>query len=94
MKVIKKPPSQPLTGKVVLERLFGVLKRQTNNATSSKEAAIQVGNELIKVWSFGDGRIPLICPKTIQKKSKWTFINFLLSYAWIQEKAKTYTLLR
>ena len=61
------PPCKPPTGKVVLERLYGVMKKQSSNKISVKQAALQVSNELIKLWSLGDTRIPLVCSKSVQK---------------------------
>ena len=63
----KKPPCIPPTGKDVLERIYGAMKNKKQNATSIKIATSKVACELIELWSFGDGRIPLLCVKSVLK---------------------------
>ena len=79
----KPPPCQPPKGKDVLERFFHVLNAQPKNRRDKAAAAHTVATKLIDLWKLGDGRIPLLCCKTLQKN----ILDFRADLAFLCTKA-------
>ena len=69
-------PCEPPKGKLVLERLYGVMGIQGNNQTSVSSGGWIVASELINLWTKGDGGIPLMSKKMVYSKIMTLYEEF------------------
>ena len=84
LEAFRDPPSQPPKGKDVLERFFDILYSQPKNNRNAKDAAAAATEQLLRLWTLGDERIPLNAEKTVKK----AILTLREDLAWLNQKAK------
>ena len=89
LEAFQRPPCKPPKGKEVIERMCCIVKTKTNISTST--AAFYVANEIMQVWTFRDGRIPLLSKKTVQKKVLSIYESFAFLRMDCRKTKKNYS---